>query len=456
MARSVRIDDLYRFILPGAPALSPDASRVVFPVKRVNRKENRYESHLWLGSPRGGRPRQLTHGKVSDGGAKFSPDGRRVAFVSDRDEKSGIWLMRLDGGEPRLLMATEGGPITDLQWSPDGKEILFNHFSVPKRTDEQKKQEPTFRHITSLYHKEDGHGWFEGEHWSLWTVRVGTGQAKELTKGPHHDREGRWSPDGKRIAFTSARGDDSDRYPDQNHVFVMDRNGKNVRNLTPTAGSRETVRWSGDSAHVYFVGFEGGPGEWLYHEHSVCRVPVAGRGKSKAQVLNPGHDRWVMNMVGSDTAVGFGSVLEPYLDDDGNERVAFGSDEDGSYRIYSVSAEGGDVREEITGKLSVLGMAVRRETGEAVYLAATTGDTGELYRAKLNGTDHSFQLTKLTAPFLRPLKYNKPEEIRFKSGRHEIQGWILKPPTYRAGKKYPCLIEVHGGPMTQYGEAWFH
>ncbi|HMB69982.1 MAG TPA: S9 family peptidase [bacterium] len=456
MPRNVRIEDLYRFILPGSPALSPCGRQVAFTVKRVERKENRYVSHLWIVPSRGGRPRQLTRGTVSDSAPVWSPDGRELAFVSDRDDKTDIWTLSLEGGEPRRVTDLGGGSVSNVSWSPDGRELLFEFFSVPKKTDEQKKKEPTVRHVTRLYHKEDGFGWFNNEFWTVWKVNVRTGRATALSKGDHHDHAPRWSPDGKRIAFVSNRREDRDRWPDLSSIFVMDRNGRGVREITPTSGVRDNVRWSRDGRHLYWSGYEGGPGEWLYHEHSVWRGAVTG--KAKAEALNPGHDRWVMNMVGSDAAMaGFGSVMEVYADAEGNERVAFGSDEDGSYRIYSVSSAGGDVRREVDGKLSVLALSVGAGDGpDAVAMIGTVNDTGELHRVRLDGSGGGKQLTKLTAPFFRPLKFQTPEEIRVKSGRHEIQAWVLKPPGFRKGKKYPCLIEVHGGPMTQYGESWFH
>lgn len=456
MPRSVRIDDLHRFILPGPPALSPCGRWIAFPVKRVERKENRYVSHLWIVPSRGGRPRQLTRGLVADGGAAWSPDGRELAFVSDRGDQANIWTLSLDGGEPRQVTDLGGGPVSNVSWSPDGRELLFQHFSIPKKTDEQKKTEPTVRHITRLHHKEDGFGWFDDEFWTLWKANVRTGRATALTKGDHHDREPRWSPDGKHIAFVSNRREDRDRWPDLSSVFVMDRNGRGLREITPTSGSREGVRWSRDGRTLYWSGYEGGPGEWLYHEHNVWRG--AATGKPHAEILNPGHDRWVMNMVGSDAAVaGFGPVMAVYADADGNERVAFGSDEDGAYRVYSVSAAGGDVRCEIGGKVSVLALSVGSgDEPEAAALIGTVGDTGEMHRVRLDGSGGSKRLTSVTAPFFRPLRFHTPEEIRVKSGGLDIQAWVLKPPGFRKGKKYPCLIEVHGGPMTQYGESWFH
>lgn len=450
MAREVKIDDLFRLILPGSPALSPDGTRVVFTVKRLDAKENRYTSHLWIMKASGGRPRQLTHGLVSDGSPEWSPDGKEIAFVSDRGEKANLWLLPIEGGEPRQLTQLEGGAIKDVAWSPDGKEIAFAFFSIPKVAPDEAKKKAAFKHITRLYHKEDGFGWFKDEWWTIAKANASTGKVTMLTKGPHHDAEPAWSPDSKRIAFVSQRGKNADTTPDLTSVYLMDRAGKNVKEFTPTSGSRNAVRWSTDGRALYWVGYEGKSGEWLNHEYSVWRAEVTG---GKAAVLNKGFDRWPMNMVGADTSLGGGTVLQPYVVG-GRERVLFGSDEDGSYRLYSVGPEGGRPRVEVGGKLSVLGVSVRGDV--AVYCAATVGDLGEFYRVTLDGTNTSQKLTNVTAPFFAPLNLTTPEEVRVKSGPVELQGWVLKPPGFKPGKKYPVLIEVHGGPMTQYGETWFH
>ena len=138
MARNVRIDDLYRFILPSSAVLSPDGRQVAFAVKRVDRKENRYVSHLWIAPAGGGRPRQLTRGTVADGSPAWSPDGRRLAFVSDRGEKTNIWVLSLRGGEPRPVTKLPGGAVASIQWSPDGREILFDYFAMAKKSDDPK------------------------------------------------------------------------------------------------------------------------------------------------------------------------------------------------------------------------------------------------------------------------------------------------------------------------------
>lgn len=472
MSRAVQVEDVFRLILPGSPVLSPDGTRVAFVVKRVDKAENRYVSHLHVMPAHGGKPRQLTHGLVSDGAPAWSPDGKVLAFVSDRGGAANLWVLPLDGGEPRAITQLKGGSVGSPQWSPNGKEIYFEHLAMPKETPEERRKRAQFKHLTSLYHKEDGVGWFRGEFYTIWRTNVATGRAVALTTGDHHDRDPRVSPDGKWVAFVSARREDRHTFPDMSAIFVMDRAGKKVTEVSSVQGSFETPRWSSDSQHLYWVGYQGKPGEWLDHEHSVWRGSLSG--KEKSRPLNLGHDRWVANMVGSDTSLGGNSALAVY-NDGTSERVAFGSDEDGSYRLYSMAADGSDRRLEVGGKLSILGLSVQRGTNLAAYIACTPRDMGEIYVTRLDGsgtrdgtpplersavrsspTSSPRRLTALTAPFFKPLRLSTPEEIRFKSDGFDIQGWILKPPTLRPGSKAPALIEIHGGPMTQYGESFHH
>ncbi len=397
MPRDIAVDDVFRLILPSSPALSPDGTRVAFVVKRVDKKENRYVSHLFVMPAKGGKPRQLTRGVVSDGSPQWSPDGKQLAFVSDRGGVANVWLLPLEGGEPHAVTQLRGGAVGAPQWSPDGRDVYFEHFAMPKETEEERKKKANFKHITTLYHKEDGLGWFRGEYWTIWRANAATGRAAPITPGPHHDRDPRVSPDGKLVAFVSNRRADAETYPDLSSIYVMDRAGKNVREVKG-GGAFEAPRWCADSRHLAWVGYEGGPGEWLVHEQSVWCGPVsekrastggpggagAAGGTGGARILNPGHDRWVVNMVGSDTSLG-GNTTIAVFGDGAKERVAFGSDEDGSYRIYSVSTGGGDVRLEIGGKRAVLGMSIAPKSNAAVFAACTPGDTGELYATTLDG-----------------------------------------------------------------------
>jgi dipeptidyl aminopeptidase/acylaminoacyl peptidase len=419
----------------------------------VNKRENRYESHLWIMRTKGGKPRQLTQGLVLDGSPAWSPDGRSLAFASDREESSDLWVLPLEGGEARRVTKLGGGPIAAVSWSPDGKELLFQHFPVPKVDPDVRKKRATFKHITRLWHKEDGFGWFADEWWGVFRANVRSGRAKRLTKKDHHALQPRWSPDGSRIAYVSCGGEGLAKSPDLSTLCTMNRSGTNVRELTPKSGQREAPCWSANGKYVYWVGYEGKTGEWLDHEHSVWRTPASG-GASIA--LNAGHDRWAINMVGSDATSSFSTLLEVYQDT-GEERVVFGSDEDGCYRLYSVAGDGGDVRPELDGDVSVLGLCVGSGTKPtAAAIVGTATDTGELYRVPLDGTLGAEKATSLTKPFFRPLKWREPEEFRLKNGDVDLQCWVLKPPSFRAGRKYPCLLEVHGGPMTQYGSVFFH
>jgi dipeptidyl aminopeptidase/acylaminoacyl peptidase len=453
MARHVRIDDLFRFILPGSPALSPDGERIAFCVKRVNKKENRYESHLWLVPTKGGRPRQLTRGLVLDTSPAWSPNGKTLAFLSDRSEAPQVWTLSLEGGEPRRLTSFGGGPIAELSWSPIGREVVFQHFPVPKISEDERKRRATFKHITRLWHKEDGFGWYADEWWGVFRASVPAGRTKRLTARDHHATSPRWNPNGQRIAYVSSGGDQLANTPDLSTICMVNRGGTGLRNITPTSGQRDAPRWSANGKYLYWIGYEGKTGEWLDHEHSVWRTRVSG---GSPVALNPGHDRWAMNMVGSDATSSMATMMEVYQDT-GEERVVFGSDEDGSYRLYSVAGDGGDIRPELEGNVSVLGLSVG--SGERPAAAAVIGtprDTGEVYRVPLDGTGGFAPLTNLTKPFFAPLRWREPEEFRLKNGKIDLQCWVLKPPRFSRSRKYPCLIEVHGGPMTQYGDAWFH
>ena len=188
--RTITTDDLFRLKVPQSVHVSPDGERVVYIVKRADGKKNTYAHDIHIMKRTGGGRRQLTHGKSNDTGALWSPDGKRIAFLSDRtDDVTNIWTMPADGGEPKQLTKLKGGPIMGMEWSPDGKSLLFLFRDIPKKDPEQKKREASFKHVTRLYHKLDGMGWYADARWNLCVASFPSGRRDEAHEGrPRHHR----------------------------------------------------------------------------------------------------------------------------------------------------------------------------------------------------------------------------------------------------------------------------
>ncbi len=451
--KKLTIEDLFRFKVPQTASISPDGEQIVFSVKYSNGKKNKYNYRLFRMGFDGGRAEALTRGHVNDTDPLWSPNGKHIAFLSDReDDTTNIWSMPAGGGEPVQVSRLKGGPIMGLQWAPDGKSLLFLHRLMPKKDPEKKKTEASYKHITRLNHKFDGMGFYYQARWQLWVVSFPSGTARQLTKGPWDITNAAWAPNGKRIAFLSNQLDDNDNHQLHSDIFTITPKGRSVKKITKRQGLRDSLCWSADSKTIYYTGNYAGPGEWIRHTIPVKSIPATGGGE---KVLTPDIDNWTLNMVVTDTVPGFGGGVHRY-DEKGDERIAFYLDEEGACRLYSVSARGGDIRLEFGGDVNSYGVTVSSATGKAAVVAAHMSDVGDLYSLTLNGDGESKRRTRLNDTLMNGLALSEPEEIWFRNGKTKIQGWVLKPPGFRKDRKYPCVLEVHGGPMCQYGYTFFH
>ncbi|MCP4547419.1 MAG: S9 family peptidase [bacterium] len=451
--RKVRVDDLFKMVLPESPAISPDGTQVVYALKRVDAKENRYLSNLWLRSAQGGRPRQLTRGDQMDAAPVWSPDGKRIAFISTRDQKSNIWIIPCDGGEARQLTRLEG-VISDMEFRPDGKELLFCHRPMKKVDPKERAKKATFKHITNLHHKMDGFGYFPAARQHLWACNTSSGGTRQLTSGEFDIGSPHWSPDGRQIACTTCLDIDMQHEGSSFHLHLVNAKGGKPRELTTRPAHINHLCWAPEGKSIIFAGHFGGPGEWIKFPYQLWEVSLRGENYTN---LTPQMDNWPFNFIISDTAMGDAALLKPYRED-GAWRIAFVQNEDGACRVYSIPREGAarmsGARLEFGDQVNTYAVHVNG-LGDCVVAAAKMMDIGDIYTVKLDGAFKSRQLTNTNRGLFGQLKLTEPEEVRFKNGNKEVHGWILKPPGFREDRKYPALLEIHGGPMGQYGYTFF-
>jgi dipeptidyl aminopeptidase/acylaminoacyl peptidase len=455
-ARRIRAEDLLQLRIPMSVALSPDGSAIVYAVKTADARRNRYVSRLHLIHTRGGRPQQLTRGDVLDSEPSFSPDGQHIAFVSRRQEEAQqIWLLPTTGGEAWQLTRLKGGPVRRLQWSPDGRCLLFQHRMQPREDAERRRLRATYKYITRLRHKQDGEGFWPEERWHIWKVAFPSGRVQQLTHGDQDDTDAVWSPEGHRIAFISNRIPDAEHDIDNTDLFVMAADGRRVRQVTSKYGPVDAPAWSLDGKHLYFMGHFGGRGENLRHPFHIYRISAAG---GEPQDLTPRLDQWPFNRVLTDTARSTAQIILPYRERSG-ERIAILMNEHGACRLYSLPATGGRLRLEFGGPVNVLAVSLLAASGRAAIIAARLMDCGEIYALRLVDRGRAQCLTRLNRVVLERLALSEPEEHIFSGKRNggvPVHGWIAKPPGFRKGRRYPMVLNIHGGPMAQFGYTFFH
>ncbi|GMU83899.1 MAG: acyl-peptide hydrolase [Planctomycetota bacterium] len=474
--RPMKLDDLFKLRAVGKPALAPDAKRIVFELKRFDLAENKNFTQLMAVDVATRETRPLTSGNRSDTCPAWSPDGRQLAFISDRDKGACLFVMPMDGGEARRLTPPDGW-VHDLAWSPDGRKIVYAWQAMNEREklerddkkDEMKKR-PQFKHITRLHHKLDGAGWWNGEYTHIWIVDVATGKAKQLSSGDYDDREPRFSPSGRLVSFVSNRVANPDMYIENGDIFVVKPGGGPIKQITQGPGSVTGHSWSPDSKTIAYVGNPGKAGEsWKYNDR-IWTVSASG-GKPKELVTEI--DNACCNVTLGDVAIGAFAPAPPIWAADGS-RLYFLVSERGSCRLYSQSLRDGDLRCEINGDINICYM---QRTGRDGPIALTIGTatnpadvyiTQELWRqhsdAKSAGwrkvarseAEMPDRLTHVNAAALDSIAVCAPEEIYVNSGRTRVHAWVFRPPNFDPKKKYPGLLEIHGGPATQVGHAFFH
>ncbi|MEE9166431.1 MAG: S9 family peptidase [Candidatus Neomarinimicrobiota bacterium] len=448
--RPIQISDLYRFKLVNDPQISPDGEQIVFVVETIHKKDKKYYTNLAAVPTKGGRVRYLTSGKKNNLAPRWSPDGKTVAFVSKKEESSQIWLLPMEGGEAKKLTRLPRGKINQLKWSFDGKTVgfLFHPLGKEVTFDESGKPEvPAYRHIRNIWYRLDGEGFLDSEFTHVWTANARTGAARQVVKGDWNDTFFNWSPDGKRIAFISNRKKDWQYRLEEDDLFVIPAKGGNIRKIRTPAGPKEGISFSPDGKSLAFLGHTRPYEGWGVVNYTVRTVGVNGKNYKN---LTGALDRTAYSITLGDLTPSF-LITSPVWDGSG-QWIFFTASSEGGSPLYRVHAETGEI-ESIIHEMVVITFSLDRDGKTVAIHGGQEESPDEVYFLNMK-TGKLKQVTHLNQVFLNAREFNLPEEIWFKSGRTDLQGWILRPPEVK--KKYPFILQIHGGPRCQYGRLFFH
>ena len=285
--RSLTADDLFRLHLLSDPQLAPDGRQAIYVSQRTDLEKNQYFSNLWLVDAAGRRARAFTSGDHHDASPRWSPDGARIAFISDRNETSQLWSIPVDGGEAAALTRLEEGSIGALHWSPRGDRIAFTYRAKPVETRKAAREEREKGHrspppqvIRALHFREEGAGYVGAEQWQVYVLDVETGAVRQLTHRRADAGHLAWSPDGARLAYLTNLCPDPYLTPQFDEILVLPVEGGEERRVEAPAGPKHHLAWSPDGEHLAYCGHTDVADVWSAADPHLWVVPLSGGGAS--------------------------------------------------------------------------------------------------------------------------------------------------------------------------------
>jgi dipeptidyl aminopeptidase/acylaminoacyl peptidase len=457
--------DLYNFRWIANPQISPDGTKVIYTLVKTTPKHDDYETSLWIIPSAGGPARQLTSGS-RDSGARWSPDGKLVAFVrsTEKDGKpqpAQIYLLSMDGGEARPLTDVPKGAGEPV-WSPDGRRIAFSSTTLAKDFDAKKDEPSDVRVITTAKYRLNGAGYQEADRSShIWVVDVpktpgAPEKSRQVTMGEFSEADSAWSHDSSNIYFTSNRVKEPDFQAPDSDIYVVSANGGALTKVASIDGPIHSLSLSPDGARIAFIGDinrDGGPARSFSQPDLFVTSTTPG---STPKNLTATYDFDIGGGVGGDQSPPRGGGRSnPYWSADGRS-VIVASAEQGRVNLKRVDAETGKLSALTDGNFNLFSYQATPDGSTIAALISTPTNIGDLFI--MDGkSGHSQQITHVNGELFAQLNLTEPEMIWYKSfdGRR-IQAWVQRPPDFQTGKKYPMILDIHGGPHSAYGYTFDH
>ena len=425
--------------------ISPDGSRIVYTREHVNKIEDKWESETWMMKSDGSEHRFFVKGSS----ARWSPDGKRLLYVAEGEPKgSQVFVRWIDADGPATQVTHVLETPRSVRWSPDGKSIAFSMFepeqekwsiSMPAEP-KGAKWTPPPRIVDTLHYRQDRVGFLEDGYAHLFVVPAEGGTPRALTSGKWSIGAGElrgaaaidWTPDSKSIVFDGNRDGDADLKYQRSQLYVVDVAGGTIRDLVVKPGSWGEPVVSPDGKLVAFTGYE--PSGHTHTTSDLFVVPIAGGAVRK---ISGDYDRNPNNLVWAPD----------------NSGVYFDADDRGSRNIQFAALAGG-VRTVTTGTHVLTFDSVSRDLVAAGTLADPEHPQ-DVARVNLRQPAQIARLTDVNSDVLAGKQIAKTEELWYTSSANtKVQGWIVKPPSFDPAKKYPLILEIHGGPFAMYNVAF--
>jgi dipeptidyl aminopeptidase/acylaminoacyl peptidase len=475
MPRPISPQDLYSIKLAEDPTLSPDGAKLAYVLMQIDSESYQYRRSIWISPVPGGPPRCFTSGHL-DSRPRWSPDGTRMAFLrapaKEIKATSAAELERGVGQTQIYVISTSGGEAEQLTfmrhgagsfvWSPDSSTILMT--SQTGETDDQEAENaalqgkalPKVRTITEMTYRFDGQGFTYDLRSHLFTIPAGGGQPEQITDGDWNDGNPTWSPDGRRIAFTSDRSEQRWQWPAAS-VWVLDPATGSCERLTDDTLDCGAPTWSPSGE---MIGFLASPRRHASGHTDLYTVSSQPGGETKQR----SHDfvPTCQDTCISDMRAGHG---EAHMVWSSNGEIYFLASTRGTTHVYALGAEGDLPPRQVTsGDVHVYAFSLDAACTKLALGISNPTMPGDIYTLPIQAEDSSSsggaeleRLTNINATLLDEVGLAVPQEFSFVGADGwELQGWIMRPAGADPSTPLPTILQIHGGPSAMYGTTFFH
>jgi len=425
----------------GAPQIAPDGKFIIFTRGWVDKINDQSRSNVWITDIDGKRIRELTHGNWRDYSPVWSPDGKKIAFLSERDQTTQIHVMWLETGDVAQLTHIERAP-GGLVWSPDGKWLAYTAFvpdekpilnvKLPKRPEGAKWAAPAVL-VDRLAWRSDGRGPLPKGYTHIYVIDAELGGTpRPITSGDYNHNDPQWSADGKTLFFSAIRKPDAEYTWGDSEIYAVDLKTLEVKALTDRKGPDGSPRVSPDGKWIAYSGFD----DKNYTSHLSSVSVMDSNGGSKKLLAgnlpsSPGNVIWAAD----------------------NSGLYYQMEERGENNLYFISLAGA-VKKVTKGAHVLSGVSIAKN-GQAAATISTPYRPGYLVTFNLLKPEAAKELVDVNADVLAEVKLGEIEELKFNAPDGlGLQGWLIRPAEFDPAKKYPMLLYIHGGPWSMYSVAF--
>lgn len=439
--------DEFNLQTPEDPQISPDGKKIVYVRQFSDAMTDKRFSNLWIVNADGTDHRVLTTGNHGDTSPRWSPDGTRLAYISDEDGRPQIYLRWMDSGQTARITNLDQAP-AGIAWSPDGRMLSFTALvpgsprhlaTLPSPPPGAKWADPAAVYDRTVY-RFNGPGYLKPGFRQIFVVSAEGGAPRQVTSGDFpnggsafNPSRPEWTPDGKYLIVSVNRHAESEQVFQDTEVYEFSVADGAVRALTSRKGPDNEPAVSPDGKWIAYTGFDD-----RFQGHQTTKLYLIERGGGASRSLTDKLDRDVSGLAWAPDSSG---IYFQY-DDQGDTKIGFVSSAGAFKKVADHVAS-------TTSAYSGGSFSVSR-TGAIAFTSGSADNPGDV--AVLSGSSTRV-LTTLNKDLLEQKKPGAVEEIWFESSKdkRKIQGWIIKPPDFDPAKKYPLILEIHGGPFADYG-----